>query len=531
MSENNSTNFQLNKLKLTSLATGASIDVRLITQEINVYEDVFSNVMHGDILISDSLNVLSNMPIYGYELLEIEFKNPLDSDVMTKKFRITRVAEAALTTPRTNAYNVYFSSLADVKNEIAAVSESYIEMRISQMAAAVAGKYLGIQFTTLDSTKYLHDYIFPNIDPFTVLNFLTWRANADAFSGAFYLMYENRDGYHFTTLENRVSQNITARFVLQPANYMNTQTELPEEVDRFAIQDYEFHSIIDVLENTRVGMYGAKLYVQSLQQKLWRQYNFDYIATYPSYKHCEPSSHTQNAQQLQLAQLSTSPIGKASALTKLGGAGQTDEQSVWKLDPFVEEKVFVPVKKELKLELKEKLPELKLPKIPEYPKDPDYNLSGPLGGFPVRNNKETRKNRTELAEPPNIKIPQWEPPKFKEPVKKDITLPPRGPSNFDSPQKVEKWLLQHESQVHAMFENVRLQCTVPGTTNVTVGDMVEVRLPSPEPITSETGELLDPRYQGRYFVANIRHHITKDDNAYYSIMELVKDSVYNAYPL
>ena len=91
---------------------------------------------------------------------------------------------------------------------------------------------------------------------------------------------------------------------------------------------------------------------------------------------------------------------------------------------------------------------------------------------------------------------------------------------------VKDWLLQRISQMQ-QIQNIRLFVTVPGDSERVAGDLVEISLPSPEPLRDNKQEL-DSYYTGRYLVSGLRHVVNKRE--YRTVLELVKDSVFTAYP-
>jgi len=520
MSTKATTSFELSRLQLISLATGDSIDIRLVTLELNVYEDLFSNVVTGDLTISDSNNLISNFPIYGYEWLEITFKSPMDGAMYAKTCRVTNVSNVTPVKERNNVYVVQFSSTVDLTNEGVSVSRAYVQQPISTIVASIARTYLGItNFAILEPTKYLHDYVIPTMDPLTAINFLSTRAVSTSRNGAFYMFYENRNGFNFWSLESAVSQPPVRILQLQPANIRNNpQRNIEDDADSRSIQDYAFETLPDILTNTSVGMYGARLIAHSITQKIYRIHDFDYVKTYPSFKHTEPVIRKDS--------VATSN----NAYTRLGGPGLTSPESLVRLMPFDEDKPITT----LSLTAGKPLSATTYPTLPQYTEAAKQSMPGDAGKTP-RSPKTIRSSRISTVQN-GPTIPQPTPPTL---TPKAFTSSPTTTvqSNttsgytFTSRQKVERWLLQRDSQRQAMFENIRFTATIPGTVDVTVGDIVEIRLPSVEPVTKENPQKLDKYYSGNYLVANVRHRIAQADNAFFTILECVKDSVYTAYPL
>lgn len=90
----------------------------------------------------------------------------------------------------------------------------------------------------------------------------------------------------------------------------------------------------------------------------------------------------------------------------------------------------------------------------------------------------------------------------------------------------EKWIPCRISQLQQL-NNIKLTITVPGDSDRTVGQVVTFSLPSPEPPVNNR-QVDDKFYSGKYLIQSIRHVI--DNEKYRTVLELVKDSVFEAYP-
>jgi hypothetical protein len=77
------------------------------------------------------------------------------------------------------------------------------------------------------------------------------------------------------------------------------------------------------------------------------------------------------------------------------------------------------------------------------------------------------------------------------------------------------------------LQNIQVTVTIPGDSDRTVGQVVELRIPSPEPpINNE--QVNDKYYNGYFLVKALRHKI--DTDKYVTIMDLIKDSTAVQYP-
>ena len=94
------------------------------------------------------------------------------------------------------------------------------------------------------------------------------------------------------------------------------------------------------------------------------------------------------------------------------------------------------------------------------------------------------------------------------------------------PNLVESWMLQRVSKINQL-NYFKLKLVVPGDTLVTIGDIIEFRIPLvAKKVKGEKNE--NPYYSGRYLVTAIRHMI--DYQKYEMIIEATRDCVVEEYP-
>ena len=63
------------ELKLIG-STGTIVDLKDFLVELNIYEDIFSSTLYGDIVLSDSRNIIEFLPIIGEEYINVHFQTP-----------------------------------------------------------------------------------------------------------------------------------------------------------------------------------------------------------------------------------------------------------------------------------------------------------------------------------------------------------------------------------------------------------------------------------------------------------------------
>lgn len=85
-------------------------------------------------------------------------------------------------------------------------------------------------------------------------------------------------------------------------------------------------------------------------------------------------------------------------------------------------------------------------------------------------------------------------------------------------------ILQDRISILRMAEANKMQITVPGRTDYSVGQVVSVKLNKAQPIEKRETEsdYMDEMFSGKYLIAAINHYITRDNHECH--MELIKDS-------
>ena len=97
--------------------------------EINLYEDLFSFCMTGNVIVADAANLISNLPIVGNEFITVKFRTPTLEDspenVIQKTFQVYAIYDRILNDDRSQFYNISFISPEGYENQTTVVGKSY----------------------------------------------------------------------------------------------------------------------------------------------------------------------------------------------------------------------------------------------------------------------------------------------------------------------------------------------------------------------------------------------------------------------
>jgi hypothetical protein len=253
--------FTLGKLELTNagvarVGPGADkIDLRTsVWHELNLYEDIYSPIISGDITLTDTIGMIESFPIIGEEILEISFSTagaaippipvsggppnltpaPSPSEApkqIINRFRVYKVDPPVQVTDNSRTIKLYFVTDSQFTNLLSKVRKIYPEKKVlppttqsitdksythADMARDIfydffineTGKKPPNQPKTrkpflIEPTRYNSEVIIPNWNPFKAISFLASKAVSanPATGGANFVFYQTLQGFRFVSIE------------------------------------------------------------------------------------------------------------------------------------------------------------------------------------------------------------------------------------------------------------------------------------------------------------------------------------------
>jgi len=99
--------------------------------EFKIYESLESPFLHGDMTLVDGVNLISSIPLTGFERLEFKLYTPgeqrgYDFSVLSgHPMMITGIRNKAMLKDRIQSYVLEFCSMERVKNDLTKVSQAF----------------------------------------------------------------------------------------------------------------------------------------------------------------------------------------------------------------------------------------------------------------------------------------------------------------------------------------------------------------------------------------------------------------------
>ncbi len=282
--------YQIQELSLYSTLIDKRVNLSEVMGEISIYENIFTNVITGNIVVQEAANMISNFPIVGHEKIDITLFDPQKPDIEIKKtFRVYSLSDINAPRQDINTYIINFISEEYLNNIKTSISRSFPNTTISNMVRKIFLSSLDSdKDIDVEKTKNNHDIVIPNWKPIDAINWLSKRSVAEKYEGANFLFYETREGFNFKSLESLVDKK-------SQETYRRQRTASTDEPARNLVRDDSGQSIeslrisgsFNLLKNIPIGMYASRMVVHDMIKRKTETIDYDYSKSYPKQMHLE----------------------------------------------------------------------------------------------------------------------------------------------------------------------------------------------------------------------------------------------------
>jgi len=272
--------FSVNELYL--LTSKGSFDITMVFEELNIFDNMFTPCMSGNVMVKDSNNIIDNLNIDGGEYIKISIDKGEDNPSyfgFEKMFRIYKISNISNNNFTTKTFILHFVSDEYILSEQKKISQSYSGL-YSDFVKNILTKELKISPTTpkdgkagiqsITQSKGIVDIIVPVLTPFDSIEWISKRAVSKTLPD--FVFYETQFGYSFVSLGSLMSSPATADINFNPKSIDNDIMSEMVGARRFKVIS-SFH----VADNTTNGVYAGKFSGFDTLTRTNRTTNIDYI--------------------------------------------------------------------------------------------------------------------------------------------------------------------------------------------------------------------------------------------------------------
>ena len=267
--------------------TGKVYDINPIVEEINVFENIYTAAISGDIVIKDTTNIVQNFPIIGEEKLILKIQTPQAKpepettiDFTLSPLIIYKINAQYGEGENAQIISLQFGSMEGFRNTTSRVSQSY-SGQPSQIVEKILRdeNYLKSKKTFyFEPTANNAKIVFPNIRPFRCIKHLSDISNSQLNnSSPSYLFYETTKGFHFRTFDSMCRELPKFYFKENIGSSLNEKGVVDAQKNLDTLLNFQRVSTKDTVKNLNSGMINSKLITHDVYHKRLDLYKYDYL--------------------------------------------------------------------------------------------------------------------------------------------------------------------------------------------------------------------------------------------------------------
>ena len=302
---------RIEQLKLINSANEI-IDLTEFIVELNLFEDLFKNYLHGNLVLTDSRNLIDRFNIHGEEFLNVKLRTPSfpDSEVIQKTFRVFKLSDRTIVRD-TNTQNfvLHFISLelfldinlplfapfeGTVTNVAGAIFSDFIassrNFNISESGNEINENPEPTKLIVINEASNKVKFISPGWTPLKCINWLASKAIPKDGTAKNYIFFESNKNFYFGTLENlfrdaHENKNYLGRYFISASNVRETKSSQNVNREMFLAKNVEMIETTDYIKNYTNGYLGSRLVYLDVFNKEYELIDYDHTAGYEKQYH------------------------------------------------------------------------------------------------------------------------------------------------------------------------------------------------------------------------------------------------------
>ena len=289
---------------------GDTIDITPLVMDLNIYEDLTTNFLTGDISFTDNAGLAATLPILGQEFLSFKVRTPLEPkregegeyDFTNHNMAVYSVANKIRTSPSAETITLNFISVEGIRDQNVKVSRAF-DGPYDDAIAKIVKKKWGLNSKKqcfIQPTRDNHKFVAPNVRPTDVIQILSKKSVPKTSILPVYLFYENGQGFHYRALDSfyfvvKASglQPHPAMFEYFAGSTEARQSNNPQNApmrDLRNVFKYNIKRSADVIKNQRLGTWSSRLLSHDAFNKTITDSKYDYVDDYFKVPHMEKDS-------------------------------------------------------------------------------------------------------------------------------------------------------------------------------------------------------------------------------------------------
>jgi hypothetical protein len=261
------------------------VDLKPMMIEISYFEDVFNNVVSGNMLVEDAQGMIEKLQMHGNEYVRFAFGKDDNPNLrIDKLFRIYKISNRRKSLNfDTENYIIHFCSDELILSNQYKISKSYKGQGISNIIKDILNNKLKVpsekyKESNIETTKGIYSIIVPNFAPFEAINWLCMYAQPGLKDnvGSDMVLYENTEGFNFKSLQSLFKQSPYFTYEFRPKNTSIEDNNNDNNKQVFNVLTYEIVDTFNTIESAMEGTFANRVLTVDPLLRRYAKIDFNY---------------------------------------------------------------------------------------------------------------------------------------------------------------------------------------------------------------------------------------------------------------
>ena len=277
-------------------------------EELNIFENIFSNYLHAHLTLQDAYNIPFKLPILGEETVDVSIRMEGDEGpiiINPPMLHVHELSDRFLKTNQAQRFSLDLISAQYMSNVHTRVSKAYSGMTADEIVGDIWANYLddGHGDIFIEPSIGEEQCIIPNWTPHEAFNWLASRAQSEDNDHATnYVYYETMEGCHFKSLNQLAGQPLDKDGNVTPVLTFAKEhmAKDPAKVESLSAGFIKVDSItylgqFQKIKNINEGQYSSKLITHDIVKKKILQHDYDGFTEWLWINHLGPFPPLSNS--------------------------------------------------------------------------------------------------------------------------------------------------------------------------------------------------------------------------------------------
>ena len=266
-----------------------SIDISGQIAQINVYEDLFSPFITMSIVVRESVDFISALPLKGEEIINVEIATPSfesKDQIIKGRFYIYKLSDRTEINKKSIVYTLHCISYEAIADMNIKLSKAY-RGKPSEIATELINQLNSTKRSNVEESTNSIKYISNFWSPVKNLNYIS-SLSRNSNDSPSYLFFENRYGFNFVSLESLYTSETAQSFikddyVRDTDNRGRSFKNIDEDYKR--VLEIKVKSVYDSMETIPSGTYASRMFSFDFLKKKYAVLDFNILDKYTNQKH------------------------------------------------------------------------------------------------------------------------------------------------------------------------------------------------------------------------------------------------------